>query len=295
MKKESAKPVIDKVIYNFKGNMATQQIDVVPIAKRLLTAVNKTRTTAPHRTSFYRIIWFQEGNPVHTVDFKKIKITSPSLLFIQKDKIHKFDKNKMHDGKVLIFTDDFLFRTETNRNFLQNAQIFNTAEPVLLKHVDDNLKYLFNTIEDEILDAKQHFKSDVLYHLLNTFLYTAERLTSIEYPNLFTKSANISLVNSFLELMENNYKKRLSIEKYATLLHVTVTKLNQALHDVKGRTGKEIVTERLLLEAKRLLAYSDLNIKETAFELGFKEPTNFVKFFQGNAKQTPVQFQKTNA
>ena len=293
MKKIETKPAIDKVIYNFKG-LSAEQIDVVPIAETLLIAVNKKRTTAPHRTSFYRIIWFQQGSLTHTVDFQKIKIKSPAILFVHKDRIHQFDKEKKHDGKVLIFTDDFLFRTEADRNYLKNTHIFNTDRPVLLKEVDSNLQSLFHTIENEVRSDKLHFKSEVLYHLLNTFLYTTERLISKEYPELFNKSPNAVLVNSFVELVENKFKKRLSIEKYAALLNVTVTKLNLAIFEVKGRTGKQIVTERLLLEAKRLLAYANMNIKEVSFELGFKEPTNFIKFFQINTTQTPLQFQMAN-
>ena len=285
---------IDRVIYNFKKNNSLN-IDVVPIAERLLTERGKVRTTAPHRANFYRIIWFQKGNPVHSVDFEQIKIESPAILFVHKDKIHRFDRMAAHDGKVLIFTDDFFFRTQSDRNFFRTAQIFNqTEKPILLPKVDDRLELLFNLIELEIGQDEQFFKSETSYHLLNSFLYTAERIACTEFPVSTNNSPNVTLINTFLQLVETNFKNRYSVEKYAALANSTVKKLNQALREVKGKTGKQIITERLLLEAKRLLAHSDLNAKEIGYQLGFDEPTNFIKFFKKNARQTPIEFQKAN-
>ena len=292
MKTVKINPNIDTVTYNFKGNISLQ-IDVVPIAERLLSAVNIARTTAPHRANFHRIIWFQTGEPVHTVDFERIQIKSPALLFVHKDKIHKFDGSAAHDGKVLIFTDDFYLRTESNKNFFRSAKIFNAAEqPLLLSSIDDNLEFLFNSIQQEILAGEPSLKSEVLYHSLNSFLYAAERTAFIQYPRLLNQSPNLALINLFLEAVEKNYKNRLSIEKYAELLSVSVNKLNLAVKETKGKTGKQIVTERLILEAKRLLVHSGLTVKEVGYELGFDEPTNFIKFFKTNVRHTPVEFQE---
>ncbi len=289
--KTQSPPVIDKVIYNFKGNNALQ-IDIVPIAGRLLTETNKGRTTAPHRTNFYRVIWFQKGKPYHTVDFEKIKIASPSLLFIHKDKIHKFDKDTLHDGKVLIFTDDFLFRTERDGNFSSSNRIFNaTSPPLLISNVSDSITSLIDLIEIEIKDGNQELKGDLLYHLLNVFLYKSERAAANLYPSINENASN-KLVGSFIELVERKFKTRSNIEEYATVLNVTTSKLNEKVFAVKGKTCKEIVTDRVILEAKRLLVHSTLSVKEIGFELGFKEPTNFIKFFHSNMHQTPIQFQK---
>ena len=284
MKTVKTNPNIDRVIYNFKGNISLQ-IDVIPIAERLLSEVNIARTTAPHRTNFHRIIWFQTGEPVHTVDFERISIKSPALLFIHKDKIHKFDDTAAHDGKVLIFTDDFYLRTESNKNFFRTAKIFDAAEqPLLLSSIDDNLEFLFNSIQQELRAGEPSLKSEVLYHSLNSFLYTAERMALIQYPQLLNQSPNLALINLFLELVEKNYKDRLSIQKYAELLNITVNKLNLAVNETKGKTAKQIVTERLILEAKRLLVHSGMTVKEVGYELGFDEPTNFIKFFKINVK-----------
>ncbi len=285
---------IKEVIYKFGvGNKL--KIDIVPIAKRLLTDINKPQTTNPHRTNFYRIIWFQQGNPTHLVDFEEIEIKSPALLFLHKDRIHRFDKDIQHDGKVLIFTDDYIFRTQQDQAFIQNAQIFNLVEqPFLLTVVDERLITLFNAIETELVNKDQPFKNETLYHLLNSILYTAERFASFQFQKRQTLLPNALLVNSFFKLLEQHYKERFTIEKYSEMLHTTTAKLNIAVQHAKGKTSKQVITERVLLEAKRLLVHSELSVKEIGFQLGFEEPTNFVKFFHSNAKQTPIEFQKAN-
>jgi AraC family transcriptional activator of pobA len=295
MKPNKPKTDFEKVKYNFKlsGNL---HIDVVPIAERLLTSKNKIQTTVPHRTDFYRIVWFQKGNPTHSVDFEKIEIKSPSLLFIHKDRIHKFDSLTKHDGKVFIFTDEFIFRTESDRAFLPNSIIFNqTDSPFYLSTIDERLVSLLNSIEQEVQTKEQPYKAETLYHLLNSFLYTAERFASFQFQKTINLSPDATLVNGFYSLLERHYKHRLSIEKYAEMLNVTVNKLNIVIQPNRGKTAKKAVTERVILEAKRLLTYSVLNVQGIGFELGFEEPTNFIKFFQSNTKQTPLVFQKLNA
>ena len=240
MKGKERQSVIDKVQYKFKEE-AHLHIDVVPIAQRLLTERNKGRTTAPHRTNFYRIIWFREGQPNHAVDFEKIPIQSPALLFIHKDKIHQFDKGTPHDGIVLIFTDDFFCRTGDDRKFLRTARLFSEIDTAVLLSIDDHLNVLLEKLVVEIRQPNHPVKSSILYHLLNTFLYSAERLASVQYPQRNRSSTYVLLVSSFLDLVEQRFRQRLTIETYADLLNVTVNTLNEAALGVKGKSSKQLV------------------------------------------------------
>jgi AraC family transcriptional regulator, transcriptional activator of pobA len=294
--KQAAIPIvdIDKVIFNFKSP-STLQIAVVPIASTLLTPINLQRTSAPHRTDFYRIIWFQTGNPSHLVDFEEIKITEPSFLFIHKDRVHRFDKDTRHDGKVLIFTDDFLRRTETDNIFLSTSPLFSVfSSPIILPAEQGQLSALFAIIESGVDQKFESPQGETLYHLLLSFLHTAQHLTITKTGNVRNRTDADLLVNDFLMLVERNFRMRLSIAKYAELLNVHVTKLNQAILQEKGTSAKRLVNERLLLEAKRLLVHSSASLKEISYQLGFRQTTNFVKMFHLQTGKTPMAFQKAN-
>jgi AraC-like DNA-binding protein len=79
---------------------------------------------------------------------------------------------------------------------------------------------------------------------------------------------------------------------YAKRMCITHKRLNQATTMVLGKTPKEIIDNRILLAAKPLLAHTSENVKEIAFDLGFEEPTNFIKYFRKHNKYTPIEFRE---
>jgi len=92
--------------------------------------------------------------------------------------------------------------------------------------------------------------------------------------------------------LEKRFKKYRSINRYASELSIPVNRLNKASFQTIGKSPKQLIDERILLEAKRLLAHSTLSIKEIAFELGFDEPTNFIKYFRKHNHITPAEFRQ---
>jgi AraC-like DNA-binding protein len=80
------------------------------------------------------------------------------------------------------------------------------------------------------------------------------------------------------------------VSGYASVMSISERKLNKALTAVLGKTAKELIDERIILEAKRMLAHTNYSIKEIGFELGFDEPTNFIKYFRKQEGKTPVEF-----
>jgi AraC family transcriptional activator of pobA len=98
----------------------------------------------------------------------------------------------------------------------------------------------------------------------------------------------------FKDLLERNYRKFKSVNKYASDLGVSSRRLSQATTKILGKSPKELIDERILLESKRLLIHSSSTIKEIAYDLGFDEPTNFIKYFRKHNRSTPVEFRENN-
>ena len=78
-------------------------------------------------------------------------------------------------------------------------------------------------------------------------------------------------------------------------MDVSYKHLNEICKSVTGSTAKEVIDNLLILESKRHLAVSDISIKELSYEVGFDEPTNFVKYFKRHTQQSPAQFRKSLA
>jgi AraC-like DNA-binding protein len=94
----------------------------------------------------------------------------------------------------------------------------------------------------------------------------------------------------FKALIEKNYKEQRPVIYYTKLLHVSIKVLSKTTQEIVGRTPKQLIDDRVLLEAKRLLVNSTNAGKTIGYELGFNEPTNFIKYFRRHTGMTPVDF-----
>ena len=104
-------------------------------------------------------------------------------------------------------------------------------------------------------------------------------------------SASERLFVKFRNLLEEEYMHLHLVSEYAERLDVSTKTLTNAVKSVTGQTPLEYINERLLLDSKRLLRFSDLMVKEIAFQLGFNDPSNFVKFFKRQTGYLPSDFQ----
>lgn len=107
------------------------------------------------------------------------------------------------------------------------------------------------------------------------------------------KGADLDYVVLFKDLLEVQFKEQKQVNSYSGQLSVTEKRLNQATSKVLGKTPKQMIDERVMLEAKRLLAHTNESIKEIGFALGFEEPTNFIKYFKKHHNTTPVEFRES--
>ena len=94
------------------------------------------------------------------------------------------------------------------------------------------------------------------------------------------KGEELDYIILFKNLLDEKFRVVKSVSEYAVLMSVSEKKLNRTTSLTLGKTPKQLIDERIILEAKRLLAYTNNSIKEVGFDLGFDEPTNFIKYFR---------------
>ncbi|MFL9483242.1 AraC family transcriptional regulator [Chitinophagaceae bacterium LWZ2-11] len=278
--------------YSFKPGFPIE-IEMLSLPPQLIK--DPCTLTKPHRTEFYHILWVKEGAPTHIIDFKPVKLQPGSLLFINKDKVHMFDKPTKYKGSMLLFTDSFFCKTEADKKFLRSTILFNNLldiTAILLPKTQNILVDTFKQIESELLHPVDTFKHDVLQNLVHNLLLLADREKRMKGFVEIKKGADLDHTLSFKDLLDDHFKTLKSVNGYAQKLHVSEKRLNQATSKVLGKTPKELIDERVLLEAKRLLSHSSESIKEISFDLGFEEPTNFIKYFKKHVTQTPVEFRE---
>lgn len=281
-------------IKNFKfKNGLPVEIEILDISD-LFKRVRKD-IILPHRNDFHNIMWITRGNPTFSIDFQPVTVPEKSLIFVRKDSVRSYDSEENYDGKVILFTNKFFNMTSDDIRYMQNNILFSdlyAITPVQVKEKDIDLDFIFKGIESELKKEHDAAQDDILRNYLHNFLLISERLKREQGFVEMRSCPDFEQILQFKKLIENNYKSEKSVQKYAELLNMSEKKLYNITTRLLDKTPKEIINECVVLEARRLLAYSKDSVKEIAYYLGFEEPTNFIKYFRKSSLTTPNEFRE---
>lgn len=278
--------------YSFKDGLKLE-FEILDLPEILNS--KKEMMTVPHRAQFYHVLWIEKGEGIHFVDFKPISIEDNSIIFIPHNCVNRFDINGNYQGKIILFTDSFFCKNKQDMQFLHSSMLFSDLYDIAMIKVNpqmSDLRVCLNTMETEYLrnpDAEQYH---ILHNLLHVFLLQAEREMHKQGFEELKSSANLDYLILFKDMLEENFCKEKSVKKYASELSISEKQLHKATTTLLDKTPKQIIDVRILLEAKRLLVHSNQSIKEVAYELGYEEPTNFIKYFRKHTNFTPSEFRE---
>jgi AraC-like DNA-binding protein len=241
---------------------------------------------SPHKAMFYQIIWVSQGEARFSVDFQKIVIKKNELLMISAGQVCQFDIESQYSGNMILFTDSFFTVTELDSNFLYTSEILN---PVNLNKTisicPELIENIISLLDKELNLPTDDFQTGIAQNFLRVILLEAERqLVKSHLPVVD------NLGRKFFNAVEKEFKENRNTEYYVQLLGVNEKLLSKEVKAFTGKTPKVYIDSRIILEAKRLLSYSNLSAKEIGYELGFDEATNFNKYFRKHTSLTPVQF-----
>nr|WP_205502360.1 helix-turn-helix domain-containing protein [Rufibacter sp. SYSU D00308] len=219
-------------------------------------------------------------------------------MFLKKDTVQLFDSAVRYEAKAILFTDSFFCKTDKDLKFLRNSILFNDlldVSRIQIEEASDMLQDLFLLMEKEAGNAHEPNHAAVLQNCLHSFLLLAERERRKQGFTAIKPGADLDYTILFKDLVDAHFRQLKLVSSYAGELSVTEKRLNQATSRVLGKSPKNVIDARVMLEAKRLLAHTSESIKEIGFELGFDEPTNFIKFFRRHHGTTPVEFRESLA
>ena len=271
------------------------QFDIYPLFDYLTK--NSIHARKPHIHSFYQIIWFAKGQGKHFVDFNAFEVTPNSFFLISKDQIHFFDDNKNYEGIIIHFNEEFLIDSENDIDVFLKYSIFNDfeSEPFFRTSKDTVKKFhdLISQLQQEIAAHETFAHKEYLRHLLKLFLISIQRIGKRNTFNNLSVNNNSHLTFlKFRKLVDANFKKVQTVGEYAALLNISSKTLTNHSKESADKTPLEIINERIILEGKRLISHSSLNINEIGFQLGFDDPSYFIKYFKKQTGKSPGDFRK---
>jgi AraC family transcriptional regulator, transcriptional activator of pobA len=204
---------------------------------------------------------------------------------------------KAMKGYTCTFTKEFISSGITNANFVKDFPFFKLGSVNNIIPLNDSqveiLLPVFRKLKFE-QDNNVHAKAEeIIRSYIWILVHECLRIYN-QQPGVKSRSAAkykiVQLADDFQELVDTNYKKITIVEQYASLLHITPNHLTQTIKEVTGKTPKDFITERRLMEAKCLLQYTQNTISEISCLLNFSEPTHFIKFFRKETGKTPLEF-----
>ncbi|EJL75291.1 AraC family transcriptional regulator [Chryseobacterium populi] len=248
----------------------------------------------PHRHDFYVTVLFTKGTGVHEIDFQKYEVSEGSLFFLSPGQVHSWELSPETDGYIFFFSQGYYDMHYVNQK-LRNFPFFNSAAfPRKLQLEMPELQRittLFQEIEHEY-HARNLMKNEYILSLISKIYINVARQFSKDYDTLVS-SPSISYFKhyqDFEKLLEEYFTSQKLISYYASMMGISPKHLNRVTRIVVQKTATEVITERLMLEAKRMLMYLDESLVEIAFRLGYEEYSYFARVFRKNSGMTPTQF-----
>ena len=247
---------------------------------------------APHRHDFYVGMIFTKGSGTHQIEFNNYNIKPGQVFMIAPGEVHDWKLSKNIDGYIFFHTKEFFdlnFTYEKADNYPFYCCLRNN--PLIL--LKNKSRRKINEMFSEIVDEYKHnelLKFQKISSLLNV-LYIA--LSRIYLPDKILQSKNLNYLarlKQLDQLIDKHFKEYKYPKDFALLMHISEKHLNRICKTCLNKTTSQLIIERVLLEAKRRLAFAKSSISQIAEELGYTHTSYFIQLFKKKTGKTPAEF-----
>ncbi|HSD08649.1 AraC family transcriptional regulator [Flavobacterium sp.] len=243
----------------------------------------------PRRLTSYFFVLIEKGSITYNLDLQDITIADGDLLFAVPNQIFvppsKTDNLKYF--KVL-FDENTLALLPQSFPFLVNP--LNSQTIKFDNSVRERIRKVFEILNQLIHVDKHPTDTEIILAYLNLLLSELNSAYFKQNESTTTINTNLSKFIEFKLVVESNLTEQPSINTIADKLCLTPNSLYRLVKDHSGISPKDFFTNRLILEAQKKLRYSDLSVKELAYELGFNDPDYFSRFFKKSTGKSISEF-----
>ena len=290
MGKNAAK--VDQLAYRPSG----RELDVEVFRfSDLRRRVGRAEILALYHYSFHTLICVTEGKVIQQLDFQPLACSAGSLLVVRPGQVHSFGSDQGWDGWMVLFRAEFLpSETQTTADLLPALGLDRLPDHLPLAAADLHaVSEIITRMQlDAAIEAGARDVHALLGYQLCALLLRLTILQDRQVDDADMRSPAVQRFARFRRLVEQHYAGWHQLAAYAAALGCTEKSLTRAALEATGQSAKRVITARIALEAKRLLAHTDRPIYLIAERLGFEEATNFAKFFKRETACTPIGFRR---
>ena len=243
----------------------------------------------PHRHhDLSQVFYLKEGRGEANLDGDPTTIKGPCIIVISEMCVHDFLWSEDVSGYVLSIANPML--DNVDRTIRKEQPVIKSTLIMTVRREQPQLESILNLIQHEYNQPVISGRAEALGSLIQLLAIWLERNAAQRHYSGNLQDRKSEYLSRFNYLINTDFTQQRKIESYAQELGVTPPYLNKICQQLVQRSALQLVHDRLLLEAKRHLIYTALNISEVAYELGFNDPAYFNRFFKRLTGQTPRQF-----
>lgn len=274
-------------IEQFNCNSVTSDLYINTFKNHL---INHSFVEKPHRHNFYLLVFFTNGSGIHEVDFDRFDIRPGSVFVLQPGQMHHWILSEDIEGFIVFYTAEMYnlyFGNKTIEDYPFYFSVKNSPEIVLdTAEINAVLPYFENLIAE--MQTNKVLKRDKIMNLLDIIHIELAR----KYNEIYIHEAhsyNVKIKN-LEQLLETKFKEEKSAAFYASALNVSLKHLNRICNEILKKTTTEVIVDRVMLEAKRMLLDKNWTVNEIAIELGYEDYSYFTRLFKKHTAMTPTNF-----
>jgi YesN/AraC family two-component response regulator len=253
-------------------------------------ADKKNFNVLPHRKIFHDFFFLKKGSSIRTKGLNSFTINAPAIFFLPAYQIteHKMMSEDAegyycHFGENIF---DFFSKLILSERYV----FFQYQSNPIIKLQPNNIEIVEKILERLLYlhTSKEYNKTLLSFHLMTLF----EEINAVCTVNkTFEKrKANFEITKRYKHALGKHIYEFQNISDYANLLNVTPNYLNKCVKTAIDKTAQDLLKEMLVLEAKTLIKYSQLNVSEIAIKLCNQTPSNFARFFKKQTGLSPKEY-----
>ncbi|MCL1669853.1 AraC family transcriptional regulator [Elizabethkingia ursingii] len=246
--------------------------------------------------SYIKILYLPAGYTI-TVDFKQYTTDSSSIFFINSNQHFSIEKTGEESGLMIYYNRDFYCIQIHDAEVACDGILFNNLSniPVIGLSPTDKIMitYIFKAIEEEFKVVKAQ-REEMLRVYLKQIIILSTRLWSMQHLDKTHDATDndTTFFRQFSLFVENHYREKHTVADYAELMGIAPKTLTQKLRKMNMAQPNEVIKDRIILEAKRLLIHTEMSAKQIAYALGYEDPAYFNRLFSLKVGDNTSNFRK---
>jgi AraC family transcriptional regulator, transcriptional activator of pobA len=251
------------------------------------------------RHNYYSLIWIIKGNGKVKADFSEYDFIENTLFAFSPYQPFMFATKEHLGGIAIQFHPDFYCIHTHQKEVACNGVLFNNIYEPPFTLIDEASVITFKMLLEQMKTEMQNqalAQYELLVSYLKIFLITASRLKTEQQPQAKLSVSGLKepfILQNLKDSIEKDFKKKHSASDYADALNISSKALAKITKTYFNKTLTEMISERIVIEAKRELYLTNKSVKEIAYELGYEDEHYFSRFFKTNADVSPQMYRET--